>query len=127
MTEAIELTTTYVHLDDGGQGSELPVTEDFWPSLMRGERQLSGRLVIASDLAGDTGHWEMHPAGEELLFLQSGSIEVVMERDGETGRVALAAGQACLVPRGAWHRVVVHEPGRLLFITYGEGTQHRPL
>ena len=42
-------------------------------------------------------------------------------------RVALASGQACLVPRGVWHRVVVREPGRLLFVTYGEGTQHRPL
>jgi hypothetical protein len=26
-----------------------------------------------------------------------------------------------------WHRAIIHEPGDMLFITRGEGTQHRPV
>lgn len=126
-TEGFDLTSTYVELADGGAGATIAVTEDFWPSLIAGERQIAERLVIASDVTEDMGHWEMHPAGEELLILMSGAVEIVLEVPEGERRVALAAGRACLVPRGTWHRFEVREPGRLVFVTYGEGTQHKPL
>ena len=124
---AFDLTTTYVHLEDGGAGTAVPVDADFWPALMSGDKRYPGRLVTASEATADWTHWEMHPAGEELLLLLSGAVEVVMEVGQGERRVALGAGQAFLMPRGVWHRVEVREPGRFVFVTYGEGTQHRPL
>ena len=41
--------------------------------------------------------------------------------------VELRAGEACIVPQGVWHRLLVHESGDLLFLTPGEGTAHRPI
>ena len=41
--------------------------------------------------------------------------------------VELRAGEACIVPQGVWHRLLVHETGDLLFLTPGEGTAHRPI
>jgi hypothetical protein len=38
-----------------------------------------------------------------------------------------APGQAWLNLRGDWHRAIVHQPSVLLFITYGTGTEHRPV
>jgi oxalate decarboxylase/phosphoglucose isomerase-like protein (cupin superfamily) len=68
----------------------------------------------------------MHPAGDEVVCLLTGAVDVVLdEPDGERV-VELRAGQTCIVPRGVWHRAIVQEPGDTLHITRGEGTEHRP-
>jgi hypothetical protein len=35
-------------------------------------------------------------------------------------------GSYVLIPRATWHTAKVHIPSSVLFITPGEGTQHRP-
>ena len=97
---------------------------DFWQSL--GERNLDGRLAGVVHLEHDS-HWEMHPDGDEVLVGLSGSVEIILDLDDEPETVTLAAGQMCIVPRGVWHRLVVNEPGQLLFATPGPTTQHRSL
>ena len=124
---AFDLIGTYVHLEDGGAAAPVVCDADFWPALISGQRRYDGRLVMASRMTESTAHWEMHPQGEEFLYLLSGAVDVVLEEAAGERRVALRRGTACLVPRGTWHRVEVREPGELLFITYGEGTQHRRL
>ena len=124
---AFDLRERYLHLDNDGAAATVEGGPVFWRRLMAGEASYEGRLITATDLAEDMGHWEMHPAGEELLFCQSGRFEVRLEGpDGETG-VELGTGQAVVVPRGVWHRLRVREAGRMLFVTWGEGTRHRPL
>jgi oxalate decarboxylase/phosphoglucose isomerase-like protein (cupin superfamily) len=68
----------------------------------------------------------MHPAGDEVVCLLSGAIDVVLEEQHGERVVGLEPGSTCIVPRGVWHRAIVHEPGDTLHITRGEGTQHRP-
>jgi mannose-6-phosphate isomerase-like protein (cupin superfamily) len=70
---------------------------------------------------------EMHPDGDELLFLVSGHASVLLEAPASQATVELRPGQAVVVPRGVWHRVLVHEPSQLVHITPGPGGQHRPL
>ena len=70
---------------------------------------------------------EMHPDGDELLYLISGCVDLVLEQDGVENRVEVAPGQAVVVPRGVWHRVVVREPSQLVHITPGPGAEWRPL
>lgn len=123
----IDLQQTYLHLDNAGGAVPIQVTPAFWQDLMSGKTRYEGRLVIAGDLAEDMNQWEMHPAGEELLLCHSGRFEVLLETPAGEERFALGPGEAFVVPRGAWHRVLVREPGRLLFVTWGEGTRHRPL
>ena len=57
----------------------------------------------------------------------SGRVDVVQGFDGSEVTTPLAPGEAVVNPRGVWHRAVVHEPGRALFITPGMGTEHRPM
>ncbi len=88
--------------------------------------------MAAFDMTEDWPHWEMHPEGEEILVLLSGDMSIVLdpgetEAGGGESTVTLEPGQACLVPRGVWHRGIVRAPSRLLAITAGEGTQHRPV
>ncbi len=124
---ARRLTQTYLELGDDGEVSEIELTPEFWPQVMSGERRLPGRLITASHMTEDMGHWEMHPAGDEVLALLSGKVTVVLEQDGGDHEIDLEAGEVCVVPRGCWHRVRVLEAGEMVFMTAGEGTLHKPL
>lgn len=117
----------YLDLLDGGAATVIPVTPEFWPELTSGAREIRGRLTAAVRLAADIDHWEMHPAGDELLVRLTGAFEVLLEQGGTTRRATLdAATSCCLVPRGAWHTIKVRAPGEILFVTPGAGTEHRP-
>jgi quercetin dioxygenase-like cupin family protein len=66
----------------------------------------------------------MHPDGDELLILASGSLSVEF-REGETKRTAPLPPQAAfIVPAGIWHRIVVDEPSVLLVVTPRHNTMH---
>lgn len=75
---------------------------------------------------------EVHPDGDELLYVVSGTMEVTLDdgdehRVGEETTILLRAGEACVVPRGVWHRVEALEPSRLVHVTPGPNGGHRPL
>ncbi|MDJ0945902.1 MAG: cupin domain-containing protein [Kiloniellales bacterium] len=125
--QALDLRDRYLHLREGGAAVAVEGGAEFWRRLLAGESRYEGRLVTAFDLTEDMAHWEMHSAGEELLFCHSGRFEVLLEQAEGRSAVSLGAGQALVVPRGAWHRLRVREPGRMIFVTWGDGTRHRPL
>jgi quercetin dioxygenase-like cupin family protein len=130
--EPFDLSRTFVHLGRGATATPLP---DFsWaPGALSAYRERfagdggEGRLVciLAQDTTWDA--WERHPAGEELVVLLSGRLDLVQEQDGAERVVPLRAGQAVVNPANVWHTARVHEPGLALFITPGEGTESRPL
>ncbi len=122
---SLDLDSTYVCLSPDGAAALIEVTPDFWNTIDDRDDLNEGRLVAVFESRGDWQHWEMHPHGEELLVLLSGSMTMIFEMDGKEQRVELLEGRACIVPRGTWHRAVVPVPSRLLAITYGRGTEHR--
>lgn len=123
---AFDLERTYVHLADGPAARCVEVTPDFWRTIGMRSDLRGGRLVTASRFTADWPHWEMHPAGEELVVLASGAVDLVLEDSrGERKTIPLRGRGALLIPRGTWHFAKVHEPSEMWFVTYGEGTQHR--
>ena len=55
-------------------------------------------------------------------------VAFVLEREGgrhETVELS-RPGSFVLVPRGTWHTARTDEPTRMLSVTDGEGTTHRP-
>lgn len=85
-----------------------------------------GRLVSMSALDGAWDHWEMHPNGTEVVLCVSGELELVQEVDGEQVVQRVTEGQYVINPPGIWHTANDTGPCSALFITAGEGTQHRP-
>lgn len=128
---AFDLATTHVHLGLGATATPLPDFE--WsPAYLEayGERFAGdgddGRLVTLQHSAASWTNWERHPAGEELVVLLSGRVDLLQRTGTGERRVPLRPGQAVINPRGVWHTADVHEPGDALFVTPGRGTEHQP-
>jgi mannose-6-phosphate isomerase-like protein (cupin superfamily) len=68
----------------------------------------------------------MHPQGDEILVLLEGRLKMILDQDGIQRQVEMTPGSTLVVPKGAWHRAVDQEEVRMLFVTYGPGTMHRP-
>jgi mannose-6-phosphate isomerase-like protein (cupin superfamily) len=129
MPNPFDLASTFVHLGSDHGTVPLEVTETFWQDLeARAEELGAGRLLslFAFDAAWDV--WEVHPNGDEIVLLLSGSAQMTLEGDDDQSSVVelREPGSFVLIPRGTWHTARTEEPTRMLFVTDGEGTQHRP-
>jgi hypothetical protein len=123
---AFDPLATFVHLPDGPAATLLELTPDFWQKLETRTDLHGGRLVSAYRFTEDWTSWERHPAGDELVVQLSGATDFVVETEAGERSVSLRGRAALLVPRGAWHTARVLEPSEALFVTRGEGTEHRP-
>jgi hypothetical protein len=102
------------------------VDDAFWSAIEARKELHAGRLMGLFEMEEDPDHREMHPRGDEILILLSGSVDVVLEAPGGERRIPMRGRGACIVPRGVWHGQIVHAPSVMMFITPGEGTEHRP-
>ena len=92
-----------------------------------GDDGAEGRLVSMHTFSEPWDSWEVHPDGHEVVLCISGNITLHQELlDGTARQVTLAAGEYAINEPGVWHTADVDEPVTALFITAGQGTQHRP-
>ena len=130
MSTAHNILATFLHVRDGGRADMVGVEDSFWEDLAAGRHpQLEqGRLMSAFTFSEPWSTWERHPAGEELVMLLAGEATVVLEEGGQPHAVHLRApGDYVLVPRNIWHTAHTDVTTTMLFLTPGEGTQHRPV
>ena len=128
---SVDLSTTPVHL---GLGSRALLIDGFaWdPDVLRsyGEAVAAdgaeGRLVMIFDDDASWTAWERHPDGDEVVVCLAGRLTLIREVDGEADRIELGPGEATVNPAGVWHTADIDGPVRLLTITPGLGTEHRP-
>jgi mannose-6-phosphate isomerase-like protein (cupin superfamily) len=121
-----DLSTEFVHLRDGGGAEPLPVKPAFWRgSGAKRYDRLVGAFDFCSSKDLHASTQEMHPAADEVVYLVSGAIDVLLEEGDGERRIALESGQAAIVPRRVWHRLVMRQPGRLLFINSRTAMQSR--
>jgi quercetin dioxygenase-like cupin family protein len=127
---AFDLSKTYVHLGLGSRAVPVPDFEWTPEFLQRYAAEHDGdgdegRLVMLDASEKSWNHWERHPAGDEVVVVISGRTTLIQEIDGTDRRIDLSAGQAAINPKGVWHTADVDEPGEVLFVTPGTGTEHR--
>ncbi len=85
-----------------------------------------GRLVSMYTFTESWDVWEMHPKGSEMVLCTEGSMVLVQEMpDGSEKRTALKAGEYAINEPGVWHTADVDGEATAVFITAGEGTEHR--
>jgi mannose-6-phosphate isomerase-like protein (cupin superfamily) len=88
--------------------------------------RMDGMTVGIELITEDAPHdGEMHPDGDEILYLASGRMRLTGDSDPHV-TIELGPGDACIVPKGEWHRLSVVEPALLVHITPGPRGEHRP-
>jgi quercetin dioxygenase-like cupin family protein len=69
----------------------------------------------------------MHPSGDEVVICVEGRIVLLQQLpDGSEETIELGPGDYAVNGPGVWHTADVDGPATALFITVGEGTQHKP-
>lgn len=129
---ALDLASRPIHLGLGATAAVEPrFTGDLAWYGAYAERHRSdgreGRLVAMHTFDASWSSWEMHPSGAEVVLCTAGIITLRQQQvDGTVTTVQLGAGQYAINPPGVWHTADVEGPSTAVFITAGEGTQHRP-
>lgn len=115
-----------VHLHIRRQGKSEVRAADFSGGIMKDgiidwDPGVDGILCGESAMTTSSDHQgERHLDGDEVLYLISGRMQVILEPDdAPSATVEIAPGEAVLVPCGVWHRLHVHEPSRLIFMGGG--------
>ncbi len=86
-----------------------------------------GRLVSMATFEQSWDTWEVHPSGTEVVLCTAGEITLHQEHaDGSTDSVTIGPGEYAVNPPGTWHTADVDASATALFITSGQGTDHRP-
>jgi mannose-6-phosphate isomerase-like protein (cupin superfamily) len=89
--------------------------------------RIDGATIGFVSVTGDPPHrGEVHPDGDEILYVISGRLRVIGESD-PTAAIEIGAGDACIVPKGEWHQVIMIEPAQLIHITPGPRGDYRLL
>lgn len=88
--------------------------------------RIDGMTLGIVNMSHDAPHGgEVHPDGDEILYVIQGRLRVTGDSD-PAAPVELGPGDACVVSRGEWHRVEVLEPTELVHLTPGPHGDHRP-
>jgi mannose-6-phosphate isomerase-like protein (cupin superfamily) len=124
-----DLTSTFVVLQPDQSAALVEVSPAVYEELDRRFDGFKGRTLVSSyRFDSDWPTWEMHPAGDELVCLLSGEVEMVLQRGGTEEVTRLSgAGSFVVVPKGTWHTARTRVPTTMLFVTPGHDTQNRPV
>jgi len=128
MTQPFNLSSVFVHLKNSGDAETVALTPAFWRDSSSGKHTYDRLLGVFEFRSAEDLHssmQEMHPEADELLFLVSGAIDLILDEANGERIVSVETGEAAIVPRGVWHRLVMREPGKLLFVNSRTGMQGR--
>ena len=125
------LAERFIHLGPGSTAVPQPAFTgmDWYEGYgaRHGNDGAEGQLVSQHAFGESWDMWEMHPAGSEVVICIAGAMTLIQELpDGEHRTVTLHRGDYAINNAGVWHTADVTEPATAIFITAGEGTQHRP-
>ena len=131
MAGARKLADSFIHLGLGASAVPQPPFDGMAWYEAYGARHArdgrEGRLVSEHTFTEGWPSWEMHPYGAEVVICTAGEMLLTQEfPDGRVERTMLGAGEYAINPPGVWHIADVEDRATAIFITAGEGTEHRP-
>ena len=104
----------------------LPVTPTFFQDLDKKFENFRDHILVTRFAWSEAWPtWEMHPNGDEMVFLLSGDTDFVLWVGGEEQVIRLSEpGSYVVVPKNTWHTALPHTESSALFVTPGEGTEN---
>ena len=130
MAEPYRLSDQFIHLGLGATAVPQPPFDGMAWYEGYGARHDAdgpeGRLVSMYEFTESWDSWEMHPAGSEVVICTAGSMTLTQEYpDGRIHTVTIGPGEYAINAPGVWHTADIDRTASAIFITAGEGTQHR--
>lgn len=106
------------------EGQARPFTPQFFEEIDRDFDSFKGHvLVMTHSFEEPWPTWEIHPHGDEFVYLLAGDADFVLRTDAGDVTVRVnEPGSYVRVPKNTWHTAKPYAPTRMLFITPGEGT-----
>ncbi len=121
-------TEDYAVLSKEGGISTLEGGDVFWSQTPEELDKIGESWLITEfEFDKDWATWEMHPNGEEIVYLLSGALNLILDKDGEKQTIELRKKGLVIIERGTWHTAKVFEPSKMLVVTYGKDTQIKPV
>jgi len=118
------LDETRLVFGPAGEATPKPVSPAFYEQLDAEFGDFAGHMLVAEhyfDAPWPT--WEMHPKGDELVYLLDGDADFIFWVGSAEEPVRVAKPDSyVIVPKGSWHTAWPRQPTRMLFFTPGEGT-----
>ena len=106
----------------------LNLTKDLYVALETDARPFApapGFTFALADMTRDAPHGgEMHPDGDEIVYVVAGRIQVVLELES-VEVLDVGPKEGLVIPRGVWHRIHVKESATLMTITPGPAFESR--
>ena len=126
MSSPLVVADAAIHLEPGGAIRAHTLGEAFSFRTQPGFD--AGHVVSVFRYSETWSFRERHPDGDELAVVLEGCVEVLVDRGAGERAVAASAGEACVIPAGAWHRLGVADPSVVLFVTPAPArTEHQEL
>ncbi len=125
--EARSIETDFVVLSPDKHATIEHFDASLYERLDKNYQGFSGHeLISCYEFDKDWSSWEIHPHGDEIVILLSGEVTFVLQLENEEKSVSLnTAGTYLIVPKNIWHTAKTHVKTKMLFITPGQGTQHK--
>ncbi len=125
----LNISQTFVVLNPDKKASIEVLDADVYQRLDTNYSGFQGcELISCFEFEHDWSSWEMHPQGDETVILLSGQVTFILQKDLGEELVSLEQpGDFVVVPKNIWHSARTQVKTKLLFVTPGEGTQHKPL
>lgn len=129
MAKAHKLSENWIHLGLGATAETQPPFDGMqWYEAYEQRSKTDGRegrLVSMHSFSADWESWELHPLGSEIVVCTAGAMTLIQQTSAATLRIDLNAGEYAINAPGVWHTAEVEENAEALFITAGQGTEHK--
>lgn len=123
----LNINNTFIVMNEDKHATKIENSSTLYQEL---EQKFNGfknhELISSHEFSKDWDSWEMHPEGDEVVFLLSGNITFVLETQPQETCIELnQLGDYVIIPKGTWHTAKTTKLSQILFITPGENTKHR--
>lgn len=122
-TDSFDLCERHAHFNEDGSVTLIDAST-LWSLAPDDMNAQFGRLLVSSfTFSENWATWEMHPDGDELVYLMSGEVTLILRLPQGDKRVALIPNRAHVIPKAIWHTAHTNAPCQMLFVTCGRDTQ----
>ena len=118
--------STRIIMSPSGDATAKAITPRFYEELGEFGTFAGHVLISRHDFDEPWPTWEVHPHGDEFVYLLSGDVDFVL-RTAEGDRTIRVdePGSYVMVPKGTWHTARPNAPTTMLFVTPGQDTQNK--